>query len=355
MIHTKLLIRRLAYVPWLLTFGLVLGWAGEAQAQDVRLTVVKKSIREDAGVTKFTVTATNHATPDAADDAKTPVTGAKYVLLQYTDDAEDNGGFGFNYTVTQAVITIPDKTNTGSAEITITPIAKDSVGDPGSEDDGQNADFTITIGGTAGDAFGGAIESTAAILFIDTHKATSEITLSFSPAEVSQEAGPTTITVTATLNGETLLRDSLTFPLVVVGASDSGEDATTNDVRSGDVPILPAGIEPGIRDRNYKIPSMPTITIPRKKVKGTATFTIDPSKGPRWVGVGTTLPFSAGHVDALRYDADLLKDDPLTPNQDESLQVDLVRSDEANAGRFTEGARDTGLGRSPHYNREKGC
>ena len=33
MIHTKLLIRRLAYVPWLLAFGLVLGWAGEAQAQ----------------------------------------------------------------------------------------------------------------------------------------------------------------------------------------------------------------------------------------------------------------------------------------------------------------------------------
>ena len=30
MIHTKSLIRRLAYVPWLLAFGLVLGWAGEA-------------------------------------------------------------------------------------------------------------------------------------------------------------------------------------------------------------------------------------------------------------------------------------------------------------------------------------
>ena len=28
MLHTKLLIRRLAYVPWLLAAGLVLGWAG---------------------------------------------------------------------------------------------------------------------------------------------------------------------------------------------------------------------------------------------------------------------------------------------------------------------------------------
>ena len=43
MIHTKLLIRRLAYVPWLLAFGLVLGWAGEAQAQIIKLTVDKPS------------------------------------------------------------------------------------------------------------------------------------------------------------------------------------------------------------------------------------------------------------------------------------------------------------------------
>ena len=35
MLHnTKLLMRRLAYVPWLLAAGLVLGWAGEAVADD---------------------------------------------------------------------------------------------------------------------------------------------------------------------------------------------------------------------------------------------------------------------------------------------------------------------------------
>ena len=31
--HTKLFVRRLAYTPWLLVAGLVLGWAGEAAAQ----------------------------------------------------------------------------------------------------------------------------------------------------------------------------------------------------------------------------------------------------------------------------------------------------------------------------------
>ena len=35
MLHnTKLLMRRLAYVPWLLAAGLVLGWSGEAVAND---------------------------------------------------------------------------------------------------------------------------------------------------------------------------------------------------------------------------------------------------------------------------------------------------------------------------------
>ena len=34
MIHdTKLFVRRLAYTPWLLVAGLLLGWAGEAVAQ----------------------------------------------------------------------------------------------------------------------------------------------------------------------------------------------------------------------------------------------------------------------------------------------------------------------------------
>ena len=32
MLHRKLLLRRLAYVPWLLVVGLVLGWSGEAVA-----------------------------------------------------------------------------------------------------------------------------------------------------------------------------------------------------------------------------------------------------------------------------------------------------------------------------------
>ena len=64
MIHTKLLIRRLAYVPWLLAFGLVLGWAGEAQAQSIKLVAsptvapLRTEVRENGGAVTITVTAT---------------------------------------------------------------------------------------------------------------------------------------------------------------------------------------------------------------------------------------------------------------------------------------------------------
>ena len=57
MIHTKSLIWRLAYVPWLLAFGLVLGWAGEAAAQEVRLSANVSEVREDGGPVTITVTA----------------------------------------------------------------------------------------------------------------------------------------------------------------------------------------------------------------------------------------------------------------------------------------------------------
>ena len=90
MIHTKSLIRRLAYVPWLLAFGLVLGWAGEAQAQ-VTVKLDKSSVREEAGTTSIGVTAS----------VGTGVGADTYVLLDFFTTApniaspgQDKTGFG---------------------------------------------------------------------------------------------------------------------------------------------------------------------------------------------------------------------------------------------------------------------
>ena len=320
MIHTKSLIRRLAYVPWLLAFGLVLGWAGEAAAQDIRLTVDKSSLREDGGAQTFKVTATNYAAP-GTDAAKTKVTGVKIVLLTYSDDADDAGGLNVNYTVTQAAITIANDTDAGTAEITITPtvVNSDPVAGETVTGDGTNEDFTITISGTAGN-FDDETDTNAAVLFVDTHKPTSTITLSVSPDAVSQEAGPTTITVTGILNGEKLTKKNLTFPVIVVGTDDFDPD--------------PEGVQ-GVRDTDYTITALGNLTVLRKKEKGTSTFTIDPRNGTRWVGIGTptrTAPSdnTTGRptVD-LRYDAVDTADDPATTEADQNESLDGTNDDGA--------------------------
>ena len=131
------------------------------------------------------------------------------------------------------------------------------------------------------------------ITIVDDDKDTSQIALTFDPPEVSQEAGPTTITVTATLNGETVTKKNLSFPLVVVGTEGANALAAANVPNDADGDDLTQGV----RDTDYGITGLGTITIPKKKVTGKATFTIDPSKGPRWVGIGTTV------ATALRYDA----------------------------------------------------
>ena len=304
MIHTKLLIRRLAYVPWLLAFGLVLGWAGEAQAQDdIRLTVDKSSLREDGGAQTFTVTATNYA-GTAPDAAKDPVGANTIVLLTIADNATSGGGLSVNYTVTQAAITIPKDKDVGSAEITITPLVLDSDG----LTNGSNADFTITINGEAGNADDEVVAAT--VQFIDTHKTSTTITLSFDPAELSQEAGPTEVTVTGTLNGEKVTRKNLSFPLIVVGA-----DVFTD---SDPFPAAPTG-NVGVRDTDYTITGLGNLTISRKKDSGKATFIVDPSKGPTWVGIGTTAAvntLSAQNASGIFYDAVTPDDDDATLDRD---------------------------------------
>ena len=91
MIHTKSLIRRLAYVPWLLAFGLVVGWAGEAEAAIKTVTLNGKekiSVREDAGEQKITVKVTRTAKMGVA-------TSVNLTLLDPVNkaDAEQNERF----------------------------------------------------------------------------------------------------------------------------------------------------------------------------------------------------------------------------------------------------------------------
>ena len=85
--------------------------------------------------------------------------------------------------------------------------------------DGTDADnLNIVLTGVAGAAF--EIEETATVTLIDKDQASTGITLSFDPKDVSEEAGRTKVRVTATLNGETV-KHNLTFSLAVLSESRS--------------------------------------------------------------------------------------------------------------------------------------
>ena len=118
MIHTKSLIRRLAYVPWLLAFGLVLGWAGEAQAQAVTLTLDGKTdiaMREDGGARDITVKAAVGA--DAAADIN--------VNLFFVADDDPAGrviGLNTRFRGTVPSLTIPKGKKEITGTISITPV-----------------------------------------------------------------------------------------------------------------------------------------------------------------------------------------------------------------------------------------
>ena len=302
MIHTKSLIRRLAYVPWLLAFGLVLGWAGEAQAQatDIRLTG-GKSVREDAGATTITVKATNFASADAAAE-KMNVSADTYVILDVATGGTPDATAGRNalnsrYNITLGTIVIPKDKNEGTVDITFTPIKNDAIGDPTDTADDDNdpedeANLAVYITGVAGSAATVADGGRTLITLIDKDQVTNRISLSFSPSEISQEAGATEITVTATVDGELVKSKKLDIPLIVVG-----ETAWTTGPNTDDALGLtaPTG-DPATRDAHYNLPSLPTVTIPKNRKSGTATFTIDPKSGPRWVGIGTPTTTD------LRYD-----------------------------------------------------
>ena len=156
MIHTKSLIRRLDCIPWLLTIGLVLGWAGESTAQiagtgyTVLLTLDEPElrIRENAGKTPVKVTATiigQNGTALTGDAAKVSPEGGLQVQLSFSpkatwDAAAADNSLRNRFSVgTERTITIAAEAASGSMEVEITPAQSDGAT--------ENVDIFITIEG----------------------------------------------------------------------------------------------------------------------------------------------------------------------------------------------------------------
>ena len=219
MIHTKLLIRRLAYVPWLLAFGLVLGWAGEAQAQVlITLSVDKMKVREDGGATEIEVTAKR-----ATKDPDNPT----YVGLTLGNAAL--GALNSRFYMDLPTIIIPKDTAEAKLTITLTPIQN-------MDDDG---DLVITIESTlpTGDDGYTITNTDAMITLVDDDGVSEGIELTYGGAMINQDGDRTAVTVTATLDGATL-KENLRFALLFDPANPADRAVRDRDWKGDGVPIV---------------------------------------------------------------------------------------------------------------------
>ena len=329
MIHMKSFVRHWACGSWLLAAGLVLGWAGEAAAK-ITLSVDKPRVREEAGATTITVTATidpkdaNNDTYvvlrlEATEESGTDPTGDEW--LTRTDDWNDwydsRAQLNERFTITLPTIVIPKNTDKATATLILTPtnngdrgfhntydeftipkeVKQARAGDRG-DNEGRNSkgfhldpypDLLVRIGGTVG---GNTVEGTE-IDVIDDERLSGVLDLSFDPPSLSKEAGPTSVTVTATLHGHTIGTDE-TFNLVVANPAEFNQgdldDAGLDEKTTAD--ILK-------RDSEYSTQGT-TLTLRKRQVTAKATVTIDPKGKPGFIAFQGAAPPEPKGIDLNR-------------------------------------------------------
>ena len=286
MIHTKSLIRRLAYVPWLLAFGLVVGWTGEAQANitEVKLGgLAKISVREDAGEQKIAVSVKRNNKGAAAS-----------VTLRVSEI-----GLSKRFLITLPALVIAKGADAQSGEIVFTPIQDNKRGsDLRNDADGGRCldaaggeaardatptptictdasdDLTITI--TANDGGG---PGSATILLLDDDKLSSELNLSFDPASLKKDAGDSDVEVTASLDGS-LLGDTYEFPLAFRNTLGSLEKQDEEGTPDGDEILR--------RDSHYAASSA-TLRLRKQRVSGSKDISIEPKGKDGFIAIELTV------------------------------------------------------------------
>ncbi len=199
-----------------------------AVARIKNFTLSPKSIREEVGATDVAMNV----------ELETALTGSKAVDFQIT---AGEGTRDVNYEVEILEgLTIPAGTTKGTAMLRVTPTNNSAVNNP----------WTFTVQAKVGS------ESTqmkdAKFTITDDETLSKNITLSVSPGEIKEDAGATTVTVTATLDGKVLDADAT----IALGLD---EDAA------------------GSADRELDYTAMlSSLTIPRGEVVGQTTITVTP-------------------------------------------------------------------------------
>ena len=324
MIHTKLLIRRLAYVPWLLAAGLVLGWAGEAAAQTaVTLTLDKKTVREDAS-SPVTITAKAKVAADAA--------AAINVTLSLP---ADQVGLNDRFRIALPTITIPKGKKEGTADIAFSPVndklrGTDYVNNntDGNADNIIDDDLNIVILGYAGGAASFPVNANAtptgsvSFILVDDDKLSTTLTLSADPSSLSKDAGSTDVKVMAILNGS-MSKNAESFPLVF-------DPDFNRDGADGFEPGFGAGADSILtRDAHYGA-STASLRIAKRKSQGEGTISIDPKDKVGYIAVAgntgntnTTTGLDTLYLEGVDLNADGDTGDSFTGSDFTEAKLDL--------------------------------
>ena len=188
---------------------------------EVQLEVTPAEIREDAGTTSVSLTVTLPAAR-VVDETVTFTIGNPSEGTPAVRDVDYIASLG-------AVVTIPVGTTTGRATLTLTPINN-------TEEDGPRA-----IGVQATFASGATLLKD--IKIVDDETPSTSITLSVDPASIIEGSGQTNVTVTATLNGDTLTENATV--IVAIGeASTATRDVDYSAIFNPLITIL-AGAREG--------------------------------------------------------------------------------------------------------------
>ena len=168
---------------------------------EITLRVSPSSVAENGGATTVTVTAVTDGDTFSADRTVTVSVG----------DSTDSAASGTDYAaVADFDVTISAGDTSGSADFTLTP----------TQDTIIEGDEAISVDGTST----GLTVNGASVTLTDDDS--TEITLSASPASVSEGASGTTVTVTAATDGDTFTTARTVS--VTVGASGDGATSGTD-------------------------------------------------------------------------------------------------------------------------------
>jgi hypothetical protein len=186
----------------------------DTEPEGIVLEASPNVIKEDAGLTRVTVTANVRGETHYSTDQK--------IVLAITDDGDPTS---VAYTsVNEITLTIPAGTASGSAEFDITPESNNL----------HQPDGIVTIGSSST-----LVLNTTDLTLENDDVAPTGIVLSARPTSILEDAGPTKVTITANVQGETRYS---TDQEIVLDITDDGDPTTVAYTSVNEITLtIPAG------------------------------------------------------------------------------------------------------------------